>query len=261
MRLTESGAILYRRVQEGFSAIESAIGEIEARATGIETVTLSVSTAFTTHWLMPRMGRFSQRFPTVDLRYQLMAGRIGGPLVDVDLGMRYLEAGSLKATDTLVLPEITVPVCNPCYLADVVRGDRRQRVPTLISMDSQDRTWAAAFETPGRADTTLVFSDYALVVQAALLGQGMALGWLNVVSNALVHGQLVPAAEACRVTSRRCCLVVPGHRPLRPIVESVRDWIIEEMRADLLAIDGLYPGLGLAAALESSQSRALSSSQ
>jgi DNA-binding transcriptional LysR family regulator len=260
-RLTESGAILYRRVQEGFSAIESAIGEIEARATGIETVTLSVSTAFTTHWLMPRMGRFSQRFPTVDLRYQLMAGRIGGPLVDVDLGMRYLEAGSLKATDTLVLPEITVPVCNPCYLADVVHGDRRQRVPTLISMDSQDRTWAAAFETPGRADTTLVFSDYALVVQAALLGQGMALGWLNVVSNALVHGQLVPAAEACRVTSRRCCLVVPGHRPLRPIVESVRDWIIEEMRADLLAIDGLYPGLGLAAALESSQSRALSSSQ
>jgi DNA-binding transcriptional LysR family regulator len=251
-RLTESGSILFRRVQEGFSTIESAISEIEARATGIETVTLSVSTAFTTHWLMPRMSRFNQRFPTVDMRYQLMSGRIGGPLVDVDLGMRYLDEGSLKATETLVIPEITLPVCNPQYLADVVQGRSRKQVPTLISMDHQDRAWAAPFGTPGRADNTLVFSDYAVVVQAALLGQGIALGWLNVVSNSLCKGELVPAAETFRVNSRRCCLVVPGNRPVRPIVENVRDWIIEEMRADLLEIDALYPHLGLAATLDSS---------
>ncbi|WP_459747115.1 LysR family transcriptional regulator [Pseudomonas sp. 3A(2025)] len=250
-RLTESGSILYRRVQEGFSTIESAISEIEARATGIETVTLSVSTAFTTHWLMPRMSRFSQRFPTVDMRYQLMSGRIGGPLVDVDLGMRYLEAGSLKATDTLVIPEITLPVCNAQYLADVVRGKGKHQVPTLISMDNQDRAWAADFETPGRADNALVFSDYAVVVQAALLGQGMALGWLNVVSNSLCKGELVPATDTLRVHSRRCCLVVPANRPVRPVVESVRDWIIEEMREDMLRIDALYPDLRLLATLQS----------
>ncbi|MCF4997241.1 LysR family transcriptional regulator [Pseudomonas syringae] len=250
-RLTESGSILYRRVQEGFSTIESAISEIEARATGIETVTLSVSTAFTTHWLMPRMSRFSQRFPTVDMRYQLMSGRIGGPLVDVDLGMRYLEAGSLKATDTLVIPEITLPVCNAQYLADVVQNKGKNSVPTLISMDNQDRAWAATFETPGRADNALVFSDYAVVVQAALLGQGMALGWLNVVSNSLCKGELVPATDTFRVNSRRCCLVVPANRPVRPIVENVRDWIIEEMREDMLRIDALYPHLGLLATLQS----------
>lgn len=249
-RLTDSGSILYRRVQEGFSTIESAISEIEARATGIETVTLSVSTAFTTHWLMPRMRRFNERFPTVDMRYQLMSGRIGGPLVDVDLGMRYLESGSLKAADSLVMPEIVLPVCNPQYLADVVQGKGRERVPALISMDNQDRSWAAAFETAGRPDNTLVFSDYAVVVQAALLGQGIALGWLNVVSNSLCKGELVPATDAVRVTSRRCCLVVPGSRPVRPVVEQVRDWIIEEMHADLLAIDALYPHLGLAAVLK-----------
>lgn len=251
-RLTESGSILYRRVQEGFSTIESAISEIEARATGIETVTLSVSTAFTTHWLMPRMSRFSQRFPTVDMRYQLMSGKIGGPLVDVDLGMRYLEAGSMKATDTLVIPEITLPVCNAQYLADVVQAKGRKQVPTLISMDNQERGWADAFQTPGRADNALVFSDYAVVVQAALLGQGMALGWLNVVSNSLCKGELVPATDTVRLLSRRCCLVVPANRAVRPIVENVRDWIIEEMREDMRKIDALYPHLGLAATLQTS---------
>lgn len=250
-RLTESGSILYRRVQEGFSTIASAISEIESRATGIETVTLSVSTAFTTHWLMPRMSRFSERFPTVDMRYQLMSGRIGGPLVDVDLGMRYVESISLKATDIVVIPEITLPVCTSRYLSQILQDPAKKQAPTLISMDNQDRGWADAFLCSGRSENALVFSDYAVVVQAALLGQGMALGWLNVVSNSLKKGELVPADEQVKMTSRRCCLVSPGNRPMRPVVENVRDWIIEEMRADIAEVDGLYPHLGLAARIES----------
>jgi DNA-binding transcriptional LysR family regulator len=242
-RLTESGSILYRRVQEGFGVIESAIGEIEARATGVETVTLSVSTAFTTHWLMPRMGRFSERFPNVDMRYQLMAGRIGGPLGDVDLGMRYVEADSLKATDIVVLPEITVPVCTPRYRQQLLQD---KAAPTLISMDNHDRGWGQAFGVPARGENALLFSDYAVVVQAALLGQGMALGWLNVVSNCLVKGELVPAAEQVQLTTRRCCLVSPSNRPTRPVVEQVRQWIIDEMRADLAQVDALFPHLRVA---------------
>lgn len=252
-RLTESGSILYRRVQEGFSTIESAISEIESRATGIETVTLSVSTAFTTHWLMPRMSRFSERFPTVDMRYQLMSGRIGGPLVDVDLGMRYVESTSLKPTDTLVIPEITLPVCTPRYLEQTLRDPARKHPLTLISMDNQDRGWADDVLGSGRAENTLVFTDYAVVVQAALLGQGMALGWLNVVSNCLKKGELVPATEHVKMTTRRCCLVSPGSRPMRPVVENVRDWIIEEMLAEIAEVDALYPHLGLAARIESAR--------
>jgi DNA-binding transcriptional LysR family regulator len=249
-RLTESGSILYRRVQEGFSTIESAISEIESRATGIETVTLSVSTAFTTHWLMPRMSRFSQRFPTVDMRYQLMSGRIGGPLVDVDLGMRYIESGPLKTTEMLALPEITLPVCNPQYLKQGMRGSGKKQPPTVICMDNQDRDWAQEFGASGRTENALIFSDYAVVVQAALLGQGMALGWLNVISNSLVKGELVPAADQVRVSARRCCLVTPANRPVRPVVENIRDWIIEEMRADIAQVDVLYPHLGLAGLIE-----------
>jgi DNA-binding transcriptional LysR family regulator len=246
-RLTESGSMLYRRVQEGFSTIESAISEIEARATGMETVTLSVSTAFTTHWLMPRMSRFSERFPDVDMRYQLMSGRIGGPLVDVDLGMRYLDASSVKATDCLVLPEVTLPVCSPQYMAPGAKGKARKSTPALIQMDNQDRSWTAPFDQGARADNALVFSDYAVVVQAALLGQGVALGWLNVVSHCLANGQLVPLGNELKVSARRCCLVLPTNRPSRPIVDSVRQWIIEEMQADIIRIDALYPQLALAA--------------
>jgi len=40
--------------------------------------------------------------------------------------------------------------------------------------------------------------------------------------------------------------VTPANRPSRPIVDSVRQWIIEEMQADIARIDLLYPQLDLA---------------
>ena len=62
--LTEEGELLYRRVLEGFRSIETGLVEIERRRKGTETVTLSVSSAFTTHWLMPRIDKLQKQFPT-----------------------------------------------------------------------------------------------------------------------------------------------------------------------------------------------------
>src|SRR6266702_1831401 len=76
--LTEEGELLYRRVLDGFRSIESGLIEIERRRRGTETVTLSLSSAFTTHWLMPRIDKLQRRFPHVDLRFQLIAGSLRG---------------------------------------------------------------------------------------------------------------------------------------------------------------------------------------
>jgi DNA-binding transcriptional LysR family regulator len=249
IELTESGRILYRKIAEGFSGIEAAIQEIEVRATGIETVTLSVSTAFTTHWLMPRMTRLKAAFPSVDLRFQLISGRIGGPLVDVDLGMRFMQAGEIDQHSVLVMPEILLPVCNRRYHEEAhgPRGD------TVIIMDDGERGWHERFkafaEHRRHAGNMLSFADYAIVLQAALLGQGVALGWLNVVSHWLAEGALVPAEHELIVTQRRCCLVSPPHRQMRPVVKEIRDWIVAETRADLILVDRAFPDLGLLTAM------------
>jgi len=76
--LTEEGELLYRRVTDGFRSIESGLIEIDRRRRGTETVTLSVSSAFTTHWLMPRIDKLQRAFPSVDLRFQLISGSLRG---------------------------------------------------------------------------------------------------------------------------------------------------------------------------------------
>ena len=83
------------------------------------------------------------------------------------------------------------------------------------------------------------------MLQAALLGQGIALGWLNVASHWMLSGALVPAEQEVSVTRRTCQLLHPADKPMRSAVSEIRAWIIEETRADVAAVDKLYPALQL----------------
>lgn len=253
--LTEDGQLLYQRISDGFRGIETAVREIEARRTGTETVTLSVSTAFTTHWLMPRMNKLQREFPSVDLRFQLLAGPLGGQVDDVDLGMRFVDGDDARHQAVLIMPEILLPICSPAYREEMTKPDDRSDLgaKTIINLNKAQPDWSSLFSFGAGASkaavaaNSLIFSDYAIVVQAALLGQGVALGWVNVVSHWLRTGSLVPAASDVIVTGRLCHLVNSRDRPVRSATADIRDWIIEETRADVAAIDRMYPALQLAA--------------
>lgn len=240
--LTDDGQLLFRGVTDGFRDIDGALDELRRRQTGLDTVTLSVSSAFATHWLMPRIGALQQARPNVDLRFQLIPGPLKGPLDTVDFGMRYLGPGDSGFDTAFLVNEVVVPVCSPAYLDQ----HRTAGEDTFIRLAGgpEDRTGRLHSDATVAADQRhrLEFADYAVVLQAALLGQGIALGWINVVSHWLKTGALVPAGTPRRL-ERRCCLVAPRQRPLRPAAAAIRDWFVAEMRHDLDAVEDLHPGL------------------
>jgi len=246
--LTEEGELLYRRVLDGFRSIESGLIEIERRRKGTETVTLSVSSAFTTHWLMPRIDKLQQRFPSVDLRFQLISGALRGPVENVDLGMRFRDRDEPSSSGTLVMREVMLPVCSPGYMSEEAPAQGN----TIIRLVDTPGDWAAdypQFLTKRRGPPKILsFTDYAVVVQAALLGQGIALGWLTVASHWLLTGALVPASDALTTTRRACEFLPPRNRPMPPVAAEIRDWITEQMRSEIAKIDRMYPRLGLMAA-------------
>jgi DNA-binding transcriptional LysR family regulator len=168
--------------------------------------------------------------------------------------MRFLREAELDENSVAVMPEMLLPVCNRAYREAASAGSGRDDGDTVMVMDEGDHGWHNRFKSfaeHGRhVSGVLSFSDYAIVVQAALLGQGIALGWLNVLTHWLRQGALVPAEDELIATARLCCLVWPTSRPLRPIVGQVRDWLIEEVRADLSAVDQTYPQLKLLDTLE-----------
>ncbi|WP_353250693.1 LysR substrate-binding domain-containing protein [Salinisphaera sp. T31B1] len=216
----------------------------------MDTVSLSVSTAFTTHWLMPRMHELQAAMPRLDLRFQLISGAIGGPVEDVDLGMRFISGSDASHDADLILPEILVPVCSPAYLRDITAGPGDQSpAPTLINLTGSPTDWFELFPALAErwpAASTLSFSDYAVVLQAALMGQGIAVGWLNVVAHWLDIGALVPALDTCVATGRLCHFVRSRAKPAREPVAQLQRWIIDKTHADIHRVENHYPQLDIA---------------
>lgn len=246
---TAEGQVLGLAVSGGFRAVEEAIRQIRAARDGQEAVTLSVSSGFAAHWLMPRLTSLQQRFPRVDLRFQLVSGRLEGVVSGVDLGMRFTTPDDPHHQCWPFAPEELVPVCSPAYLAargalDGKAGAARQM---LIDHSLAGVRWPQFRQRlglpGGLPNASLEFSDYAVVVQAAMLGQGVAIGWTSVTSHALRLEQLVPACARSFRTGRVLHVVAPKDATLRPAVAEIRDWMLREMTDDMTEVVTRYPFL------------------
>lgn len=246
LTLSENGQVLFQATGRAMSQIGAALAEIERRANNDNTVTLSVSTAFTTHWLMPRMTKFKVAFPDVDLRFQLLMGPLTGAVNDVDLGMRFLLPDKVATGRHVyaIMPEVLVPLCSPSY-----RKKRKDEAhaDTMILLSGSDFVPAnnVLEQLRLRHPSSQYFGDYAIVIQAALLGQGICWGWLNVVGHWMNEGQLVPVIPRSCTAERICCLIENEAGAVRDIVVQVRDWIIAEMQADYQFLSASHPELAV----------------
>lgn len=246
--LTEEGNSLYSGISASFDEIEKTLRKVrQAPRSAVQTVVLSASSAFATHWFMPRLVDFHERFPKVNIRFQLISGALGGSISGTDIAMRYDHGSGTRHVARPLVPELMVPICAPHYRGDEVRlGGFKPAADRIISLSNGEPDWSGLFSGPTSDGTAagLQFSDYAVVVQAALLGQGVALGWLNVVSHLLARGHLVPIGSAMK-TGRTCELVVQRH-PESPVIFEICDWMAAQFTTDIERIDRLYPELQLA---------------
>jgi DNA-binding transcriptional LysR family regulator len=253
-RRTPSGVVLTKDGDELFSGISQSFGEIERALIRLEgrkrparrPIVLSVSSAFATHWFMPRLAQFQCRFPGVEIRFQLINGPLAGPVDGIDIAMRFDHKPDARHDVHTLMPELLLPIRAPHFHEEAETGPLLPAATRMITLSGSQPDWASLFAPAAlrpEADE-LQFSDYTLVVQAALVGQGIALGWLNVVSNLLAEGTLVPASATVVPTNRRCELITrrnPGSR----IIGEICDWITGEFRADIDAINARYPDLGV----------------
>jgi DNA-binding transcriptional LysR family regulator len=247
LQLTAEGLVLQRALEDGFQKVADAIQELMDRRGRKQVVELSLSTAFVTHWLIPRLADFQLAFPEVDLRFQLIAGTLRGGPGTVDLAMRMEAETTADHHSWPFAPELIVPVCSPSYLKahgtlDSARRDARHTLlhfaDPLLDWDS---VWGGLVSrrTPNKA--WIEFSDYAVVVQAAMNGEGVAPGWITVVSHALRRGTLVPACETRIRTGRSYHLVASRARPVREVTLAIREWLSGQMAQDM---EKLAPLLG-----------------
>jgi putative choline sulfate-utilization transcription factor len=231
--LTEDGKRLFDAVRQGLDLIRTATSEIRSRHTQ-RTLTLSTDFGFATYWLMPRLPQFKALMPDVDVKITTSqnAPSASGEQADVVIvfGDLHGDWGSRHAVK--LFAECVTPVCSPSLAASHDTSDLR-RLPLLHLERTQPErwlSWNAWFEAHGlSAPPThggFTFNSYALVAHAAVMGQGVALGWAPLIDELIATGQLVSLSDTPLTTERGYVLLAP--REPGAAVRAFKDWLLDE---------------------------------
>jgi DNA-binding transcriptional LysR family regulator len=238
---------LYEAIRDHLAAIHAAVDRMRARRTR-RVLTVATDFAFANFWLMPRLAAFQERRPELDVR--IMTSQSAFDIRDepVDLAISF-GAGSWPGCDAQkILPELVVPVCSPALLAKHGGDPAPAAVMDmpLLHLEGGSRTrwmtwpeWALLQGLPAQAETqSLTLGNYPLVIQAAVAGRGVALGWRPLIDDLLNEGRLVSVPLPPLTTERGYFLVSPqGREPWEPL-DSLRAWIAGECAATGVEVSG-----------------------
>lgn len=239
--LTPEGSALYESVRAHLDAIRGALERVRG---GTRTVlTVATDFAFANFWLMPRLPAFQQIAPGIEVRIVTSQSEFDIRAEPVDLAVSFGSGQWPGCTATLLLPEVVLPVCSPAFLArHPAHGTAAEilRLP-LLHLDSAGPTrwldWQdwARMQQLAAPHGGVRLGNYPLLIQAALAGRGVALGWRPLVDELLRAGQLASLPVPALGTARGYFLVRQEGREPAPALDSLCAWIASACADDLAA--------------------------
>ncbi len=239
--LTDAGRLLLPGLTAGFERLVEAVAAVD-RVGDDGPLDVSVAPSFAIKWLLPRLDRFQAKHPDIDVRLSASMALTDFSRDPVDIAVRYGNGGYPGLMVEKLLPEAVYPVCAP----DLLAGDPALATPnglarhTLLHDASPDDdqscpTWAmwlaAASITGIDADRGPRFNQSSLVLEAALLGKGVALAKATLAEADLTAGRLVrPFGSAVGVGFAYWIVAPPAKARLKR-VRAFRTWLKAEAQA------------------------------
>ena len=238
--LTENGQMLFRVAQDVLQQVQDATDRMHSVAAS-RTVTVTSTPGFASIWLIPRLDRFTRTHPDIDVRIAASNDNVHLERAGVDIAVRYALIDSMRGKQPLFSEEV-MPVCSPALAADPKRplekaADLQRHV--LLHLNDERAAWLdwtvwthalglEEFKSAG----ALFFSSYDQVIQAAVSGQGVALGRLPLTQQMIRDKRLVaPFGKA--VSSARAYYVIRSSRTAASQdVQDFANWLVEEAGRD-----------------------------
>ncbi len=233
--LTVAGMRLFSDVSKSLNDIDSSVQAVRQMGRD-EHVTLNSSSAFSYYWMMPRLADLHKSHPDVDLRLQISDREPDLDKENISLGIRLGDGSWPDVASAHIADEVIFPVASPKVMlaAKNLRSIPNLLQERLIHLEEPVRerpTWSQWFAhhgIKGRDVTSgLRLNDYALVLQAAISGEGFAFGWEHVVRNLIDNQLLVGREDWAWRTGKGFYLVWSKNNALSNKAAIVRDWIIE----------------------------------
>ena len=234
--ITQSGKYLMEQVAFGLNVIYQAVREVRTMSVEHQ-VTLAVSTATATWWLLPRIARFKKLYPKIELRVITTDRDLDLDRDRVDLAIT-LGSGSFENYQHWkFVDEEIFPVCSPEFLRQhgPIRDVKSLAKVPLMHLEERYKSrigWADWLKSFGvvlkRGNAMFRFNDYSIVLQAAIEGQGVAQGWKHLVDPLIAQGLLAKPLSQSVTTDQPFYVVAPKNTELRSDVLNLKNWLIAE---------------------------------
>ncbi|MBZ9855933.1 LysR family transcriptional regulator [Mesorhizobium sp. CA13] len=234
VELTDAGRRLLSQLVRSFDAIDALLSELVA-APAQTVVRVSVEPSLASVWLVPRLNRFRQLRPDIDVALEVDPRLIEFRGDQPELALRFsAHAVSWPRSEAERLAStVDSPVLSPALLAAGPPLDKPADLGRYTLLHEENRQgWARWFEAAGvPADAVPargpMLADASLSKQAALLGHGVALGDLLQIGEELASGTLVKPFDI-DVASGAYWLVARSLRDLPEPAAAFADWVRSE---------------------------------
>lgn len=240
LKLTEAGEAFHSTVVKSLEDIAHTTAELR-RLTQPTKITITATIAIASFWLTQRLPRYREEHPEAEIHVTVADEPIDLIGEGIDIGLRYGDGNWSGLKATKLFDVISFPVCSPGYLRDAppIETPRDLLDQTLLYLDGTMHShenwdwWVGNFGLQMPDSVRVVrFNSYANVIQAALEGQGVALGFSHINGDLLSKGLLVRPIEDTCFKGYAVYLVVPGGVTPTPNTRRFFDWIVSEAKSE-----------------------------
>jgi len=236
--LTPRGEIYAEQVRKLLGDISHSTAEVMGWS-GLPQVTLACTSAMGSLWLSSRLSALRQLMPDLQIRMKLSDSFSELKSSEFDLAIFYLRTPPVGYHAVPLFDEVCYPMCSPEFLRQLPANPDATELlnHTLLIQDDPQREWTgwrdwfASQDVPHFAPRqTWRANNYPFLVQAAVLGDGILLGWEGLVQDFIDSGQLVPAHQGKLAADSKCYILTPQDRYLRPVIRRVIEWLLQSQQ-------------------------------
>ncbi|MBJ7223480.1 MULTISPECIES: transcriptional regulator GcvA [unclassified Brenneria] len=235
LRLTPAGAALAPLVREFFSKLETTLADLREQK-GRVRLRVNTTYSFALKWLLPRLPDLARVHPEILVTIESTDSAIRFTSEDADVAIRFGYGNYPALHSEFMFREQLFPVASPALLQRLgTPSDPAEllRYP-LLTRDGADLVpkWDTWFKQVGVNTDVLHesvrFADTNMTIEAALLGQGIALARSGHVEKEIREGSLTRLFDITFPSPAAYYFVCPGGTETQPHILKFRNWLLAQ---------------------------------
>ena len=236
--LTDAAQASLPVLREAFDRMEEA-ARLLAAPGDEKRLNVSVAPSLAAKWLVPRLDRFQEAHPDIEVWVSADMDVVDFAVDDVDLAIRYGAGDYPGLVVDRLMAETILPVCSPRLMV----GENPLKKPCdlahhpLLHDESPDKdencpTWTMWLKAAGVDDVDgergVKFNQSSLVIEAAVAGKGVALAKSALALADLEAARLVVPFDMSTPSSFAYYVVHPQSKARTASVKAFKAWLGEE---------------------------------